>query len=179
MPNPLVDLLLGAVSPGVPHAVFQQLEPWVTRFVRALPAEIGPQLRTQRACAMREKRGVRRRRPCGELALCSCISCGKLVCLGHAYVSRDAKTICAHCAREAEPVDEAPADRRAWALGALGLPESASFADAKAKFRELSALLHPDRIGDRDKKDRAAAERMYKTVTEAYHLLESRERKVA
>jgi DnaJ-domain-containing protein 1 len=61
----------------------------------------------------------------------------------------------------------------------LGLKEDATPDEVKAAFRRLSLKYHPDRhVSATPDKQKRAAER-YREITEAYHWLQSRERKAA
>ena len=97
--------------------------------------------------------------------------------------SADADIVCNAClekaiGKQAKKRPEARSSRaghdpeRLAALEVLGLPPSATWPEVQARFRALSAKWHPDKFKDVEKK--AAAEKRFKAVTQAYHSLKRR-----
>jgi hypothetical protein len=79
----------------------------------------------------------------------------------------------------AEPADDASEDEEAVPLGAaealeiLGVPPTASKAAIERAFRERSLTCHPDKVAHLDPEFQQLAERKFKRLQRAYHLLVS------
>jgi hypothetical protein len=123
------------------------------------------------------------KRGCGTGSFGRCDGCGQPTCLYHGRISADADIVCNVClekatGKQAKKRPEARSSRaghdpeRLAALEVLGLPPSATWPEVQARFRALSAKWHPDKFSAADKK--AAAEKRFKAVTQAYHSLKRR-----
>jgi hypothetical protein len=125
---------------------------------------------------------------CPSRSFGRCDGCGSPTCVGHGRISDEADILCNACvakvtgktaaggSRKKRPDARAPRaahdPERLAALEVLGLPPDTTWPEVQARFRELSAKLHPDKFKDADKK--AAAEKRYKAVTVAYETLKRR-----
>jgi hypothetical protein len=149
-------------------------------------------------CAILTRNDNPMRGPAGQVACTMpaagpCIACGNLVCLRHALASADDGSLfCKACVQhhtgagfadpEPGPGPGAAADSepeppgtqevlREQYLDRLGLPPTATLADVKRQFKQLSRKFHPDVLRREPPARRAQLEARYKGMTQAYHWL--------
>lgn len=173
---------------GMPRRIWDELGPWMGQFTQAAAAKWLPFLADGHPCKVPVLRsGVDF--PCTNHAIGPCDACGRPACIHHAMVDQHGGIGCYLCMAEVmrakrgkipPPADSA--DRRPpvpdevaqmrvrRALGLLGLADGATWEAIKRRHRKLLAEHHPDK--QRTEAAKAAAERRYKEVSEAYMDLE-------
>lgn len=93
MRNFIGEMFSTFVSQGLPRELVEQLRPWASTFGTNVLQRWGPIVAERAACAHVSRAG----NACPSLAVCECRACGEQMCLGHAYVRKDASAICADC----------------------------------------------------------------------------------
>jgi hypothetical protein len=185
-----ISQLVGALGATVesPDPVTRSFVQWASRIQEQIFTRWHHVAATGIPCAK-----MSGRTPCTQPAVQTCRFCRQPTCLHHAAVAQNGELWCLPCMAKAEaflrvhaqgqkaapravPDDAAV---RLQKLEVLGLKDAATAEEIHAQFRKLSLKFHPDRqVGaSADKKRRA--ETRYRAITEAYHWLQSHERKAA
>ncbi len=101
---------------------------------------------------------------CPRTAVAICETCGRTVCIQHAFVGRTAQVVCVRCVagmKSGQRVEKQPPQRQGIDpkiiehqqltkkhFKALSLRSTATFGQAKARYKELALKHHVDRGGD-------------------------------
>jgi hypothetical protein len=199
------DQVVGAVVGGFGRDLASE-NPVVQHYLRYLASMVEHALTRWSAVGAAGVRcQVGRRTPdghderCHAPAIGGCLVCGAAVCVIHAFVSPRG-AVCFACADKAiasgpavkaghgaqgagqpfgfvdpDAVSDDSGIRRKH-LRTLGLGPDATFAEAHAAFRRLSREQHPDRAKPNQ---RAAKEKKFKAMSEAYSWLKAQQEKAA
>lgn len=168
---------------------WQMVNPWVTRLLANAATKWIPILSHNAPCQIATPDGNGGWVPCQHPAIAFCDCCGKPTCLQHARVDSNAGAICFPCVataralkqserasyqpppsgQEAKKPEKQPLPRDE-ALKRLGLTAASSPQEIKATYKALVRKWHPDKHADADK---AAAERRFREVQEAWEALKA------
>jgi len=174
-------------GPGY-QSVWSQLKPWLQTISTNGVLKWIPRASSQMPCQIPVLENGIPVGPCPNVALETCLACGKAVCLAHSFVNDNGDAICYGCvgklqhagaqyhARQhhAPPPPPPPQDPQArarttakqqawWAYTVLNVQEGVPWESIKKQHRALSAQHHPDRPG--------GDEARFKDVQKAYDIL--------